>query len=111
SWATLFFSLFIFIFGNIFSYIISNNRQNLSEIKIFNWAFLFYVCLSINYFLAYEADWDFFIQDWRDEYKFFLIAETNQNLSIVENYKNSFIDRVYLEYGLYVFYISSIASI
>ncbi|WP_407412448.1 hypothetical protein [Acinetobacter sp.] len=111
SWATLFFSLFIFIFGNIFSYIISNNRQNLSEIKIFNWAFLFYVCLSINYFLAYEADWDFFIQDWRDEYKFFLIAETNQNLSIPQNYKNSFIDRVYLEYGLYVFYISSIASV
>ncbi|WP_180107689.1 glycosyltransferase family 39 protein [Acinetobacter sp. YH12085] len=111
SWAALFFSLFIFIFGNIFSYTISNNRNNLSELKVFNWAFLFYVLLSINYFLGYDADWDSFIQDWRDEYKFFLIAETNQNLSIVENYKNSFIDRVYLEYGLYVFYISSIASI
>ncbi|WP_168382635.1 hypothetical protein [Acinetobacter indicus] len=111
SWATLVFSLFIFTFGNIFCYFISSKKQNLSEVTIFNWVFVFYVLLSINYFLGYKADWDFFIQDWRDEYKFFLITESNQYLSITQNYKDSFIDRIYLEYGLYVFYISSLASI
>lgn len=111
SWATLVFSLFIFTFGNIFCYFISSKKQNLSEVTIFNWVFVFYVLLSINYFLGYKADWDFFIQDWRDEYKFFLITESNQYLSITQNYKDSFIDRIYIEYGLYVFYISSLASI
>ncbi len=111
SWATLVFSLFVFIFGNIFCYFISNKGQNLSEIKVFNWVFFFYVLLSVNYFLGYQEDWSIFTQDWRDEYKFFLIAESNQYLSIKENYRDSFVDRVYIEYGLYVFYISSIASI
>lgn len=110
SFSSFVFAFFILLCGNLYTVFISNNK-NYNEMKLFNFVFSLYVCLAINYYLGYQSDWDNFTQDWRDEYKFFLIAETNQNLSIVENYKNSFIDRVYLEYGLYVFYISSIASI
>lgn len=111
SLATLIFAFFILLFGNIFSYIVANKKNNFTEVKIYNIVFSFYIFLAINYFLGYQADWASFTQDWRDEYKFFIMTESNQYLSITQNYKDSFIDRVYIEYGLYVFYISSLASI
>lgn len=111
SMATLIFALFILVFGNVFAYIVSNKTNNFAEIKVYNIVFCFYVLLAINYFLGYQSDWSSFTQDWRDEYKFFLMAESNQYLSISQNYTDSFTDRIYIEYGLYVFYISSLASI
>lgn len=109
--ATFYFSLFILILGNVFAYLVAGKIKNYAEIKVYNIVFCFYVLLAINYYLGYQADWGSFTQDWRDEYKFFTMTESNQYLSITQNYTDSFTDRIYIEYGLYVFYISSLASI
>jgi len=67
--------------------------------------------LALNHFLGFQADWSYFAQDWKDEYKFYLVTEYNQFKSISQIYTSTYIDREYLEYAGYIFYISSIASI
>lgn len=111
STATLALSVFILVFGLIFSYIIADKYQKSTAILLFNIVYCIYLLLALNHFLGYQANWGFFTQDYRDEYKFFLITEQNQFQSIVEIFKSSFIRREYLEYGGYVFYISFIASL
>lgn len=109
--STFYFSLFMLILGNVFAYLVGDRRNNYAENKVYNIVFCFYVLLAINHFLGYQVDWSLFTQDWLDEYKFYLLTDTNQYKSISENFKDSYISRDYLEYAGYVFYISTLASI
>lgn len=111
STATLVFTLFILFFGIIFSAVITNKQQRLSALKVFNIIYCAYVLLALIHFLGFESDWSYFTQDWRDEYKFYSLTEANQYQNISEIFQDTFINNVYLEYGLYVFYISSLASL
>jgi|GEM_PF-944745 len=109
--ATLVFALFILFFGLLLSSLITNKQQRLSALTIFNIIYCTYVLLALNHFLSFQLDWSNFTQDWRDEYKFYLMTQENQFETIGKIFNDTLVDRVYIEYGLYVFYISSIASL
>lgn len=111
STATLAFSFTILLFGFLFTILVTNKTQRLPALNLFFIVFSIYVLLAINYFLGYQANWEVFSQDWRDEYKFFLITERNQYLTINQLFIDIFVNRDYLEYAGYVFYISTISSI
>lgn len=109
--STVVFSCFVLILGNFFTFFICNKKNKILGLILFNTIFSIYTILAVNHFLNYSSDLSIFNQDWRDEYKFFIISENNQYLSVTQNFINSFINNLYPEYNLYVFYISLLASL
>ncbi|WP_285275080.1 hypothetical protein [Halopseudomonas bauzanensis] len=108
--ATLFFALLILGIGLVFSSVAGRSTGKARIVGLFCAVFSLYVFLAINHYLGYQADWAGFTQDWRDEYKFYLMAAENESLSLREIFEKCLIDRSYLEYGGYVFYISALSS-
>lgn len=111
STATLLFSFFIYFVGVLTSWCAGRRSGRHEVISLFCLVFTAYVFLAINHYLGYSSDWGGFAQDWRDEYKFYQMAVQNEHLSVPEIFKKSFVDRAYLEYGGYVFYISALSSL
>lgn len=92
--------------GNFFSFFCFRKENLNNGIFLFNLVYLVYMVLTLNHFYEFYFDWPGFSVEWRDEYKFYLISESNKNLSLKEIFEKCFINRDYFEYGLYVFYIS-----
>lgn len=111
SLSSVVFGIFILLVGNFFGYITNNNDMRNKAISAFNIIFIFYILLAFIHYLGYLDDWSSFTVDTKDEYKFYIMADTNKYYTISEIFVKCFLDRAYLEYGLYVFYISSLASI
>ena len=110
STASLVFSILFCILGSVACFLLSKRYSN-TVVILFNLVFSIYILLALNHYLEFFTNWDIFTQEWRDEYKFFLVAERNESVTLAKIFSDSFIERIYFEYGLYSFYISSIASL
>lgn len=105
--------LIIFLFGNIITWFVANDRNERGDIAhVFNVAMLVTTILAFFQWLGYDSDYANFASGENDNYKFFIASMDGVYAkSLYAIFKNCIIDNAYYENGGYYFYIQSIAYI
>lgn len=111
SGAALFFSLFTFVAGHLFCLTVPLGARDNAR-KVFNVVFSLCTAFALLHYLDAITDWNYFAQDWRDEYKFWILTETlKESTSITQLIRDCFIDRIHIENEGYIFYIGVLAYV
>lgn len=109
SGAALFFSLFTFVAGHLFCLTVPLGARDNAR-KVFNVVLFLSIVFALLHYLDSVTDWNYFAQDWRDEYKFWVISESfKESSSIYQLTKDIF--GYYTENQGYIFYISFLSYI